>query len=197
MRRGRTCGYIQQRWGFGEVEGWRRADTIYFLVMRVWRGACWCGVGGCGCRAVGEREAPHDAEGLRGTLTCTVSVLLRSRDCHRESCQPHRFLYRKYLLLFFDLPLLQHIKWCDIMAFYPFKTHSLPCQQASESRLYTVSTPTKEHLRKFRLSTSRSDKPQAVICTLLVAFRRTLSSYPRRPFPITTPPPSTLSSKLS
>ncbi|KAL5349280.1 hypothetical protein ACLOAV_005570 [Pseudogymnoascus australis] len=49
------------------------------------------------------------------------------------------------------------------MAFYPFKTHSLPCQQASESRLYTVSTPTKEHLRKFRLSTSRSDKPQAVI----------------------------------
>ncbi|KFX86588.1 hypothetical protein O988_09486, partial [Pseudogymnoascus sp. VKM F-3808] len=34
---------------------------------------------------------------------------------------------------------------------------------ASESRLYTVSTPTKEHLRKFRLSTSRSDKPQAVI----------------------------------
>lgn len=32
-----------------------------------------------------EREAPHDAEGLRGTLSCTVSGLLRSRDCHRES----------------------------------------------------------------------------------------------------------------
>ncbi|KAM3507567.1 hypothetical protein MY10362_001709 [Beauveria mimosiformis] len=34
---------------------------------------------------------------------------------------------------------------------------------ASESRLYTFSGETKEHLRKFRLSTSRAKNPQAVI----------------------------------
>ncbi|TID26110.1 glia maturation factor beta [Venturia nashicola] len=32
---------------------------------------------------------------------------------------------------------------------------------ASESRLYNISTPTKEKLRKFRLSTSRAKDPQA------------------------------------
>ncbi|PMB71123.1 Actin-depolymerizing factor gmf1 [Beauveria bassiana] len=36
--------------------------------------------------------------------------------------------------------------------------------KASESRLYTFSGETKEHLRKFRLSTSRAKDPQAVIC---------------------------------
>ena len=36
--------------------------------------------------------------------------------------------------------------------------------QASESRLYTFSTETKEKLRKFRLGTSRAKDPQAVIC---------------------------------
>lgn len=36
--------------------------------------------------------------------------------------------------------------------------------QASESRLYTFSGETKEHLRKFRLGTSRAKDPQAVIC---------------------------------
>ncbi|KAM3467879.1 hypothetical protein MY5147_008488 [Beauveria neobassiana] len=35
--------------------------------------------------------------------------------------------------------------------------------KASESRLYTFSGETKEHLRKFRLSTSRAKDPQAVI----------------------------------
>ncbi|KAK7417571.1 hypothetical protein QQX98_004537 [Neonectria punicea] len=35
--------------------------------------------------------------------------------------------------------------------------------QASESRLYTFSTETKDHLRKFRLTTSRAKGPQAVI----------------------------------
>ncbi|KAK4080260.1 hypothetical protein Trihar35433_1365 [Trichoderma harzianum] len=35
---------------------------------------------------------------------------------------------------------------------------------ASESRLYNISGETKEHLRKFRLTTSRASKPQAVIC---------------------------------
>ncbi|ETS05399.1 glia maturation factor beta [Trichoderma reesei RUT C-30] len=35
--------------------------------------------------------------------------------------------------------------------------------QASESRLYNISGETKEHLRKFRLTTSRASKPQAVI----------------------------------
>ncbi|OQN97347.1 hypothetical protein B0A48_16411 [Cryoendolithus antarcticus] len=35
---------------------------------------------------------------------------------------------------------------------------------SSESRLYTFSTPTKDKLRKFRLSTSRAKDPQAVIC---------------------------------
>ncbi|TQN72217.1 Actin-depolymerizing factor gmf1 [Colletotrichum shisoi] len=34
---------------------------------------------------------------------------------------------------------------------------------ASESRLYTFSQETKDHLRKFRLGTSRSNAPQAVI----------------------------------
>jgi len=35
---------------------------------------------------------------------------------------------------------------------------------ASESRLYTFSGESKEHLRKFRLTTSRAKEPQAVIC---------------------------------
>ncbi|KAK0714837.1 hypothetical protein B0H67DRAFT_553481 [Lasiosphaeris hirsuta] len=34
---------------------------------------------------------------------------------------------------------------------------------AAESRLYTFSQETKDHLRKFRLGTSRSNDPQAVI----------------------------------
>ncbi|PTB70761.1 glia maturation factor beta [Trichoderma citrinoviride] len=34
---------------------------------------------------------------------------------------------------------------------------------ASESRLYNISGETKEHLRKFRLTTSRASKPQAII----------------------------------
>ncbi|KAL7915948.1 hypothetical protein GGI35DRAFT_431096 [Trichoderma velutinum] len=34
---------------------------------------------------------------------------------------------------------------------------------ASESRLYNISGDTKQHLRKFRLTTSRASKPQAVI----------------------------------
>lgn len=36
--------------------------------------------------------------------------------------------------------------------------------QSSEARLYTFSQETKDHLRKFRLGTSRSNDPQAVIC---------------------------------
>ncbi|KAF4846431.1 Actin-depolymerizing factor gmf1 [Colletotrichum siamense] len=39
----------------------------------------------------------------------------------------------------------------------------LPAIGASESRLYTFSQETKDHLRKFRLGTSRSNDPQAVI----------------------------------
>lgn len=35
--------------------------------------------------------------------------------------------------------------------------------QSSESRLYTFSSETKERLRSFRLTTSRAEKPQAVI----------------------------------
>ncbi|KAM0344304.1 hypothetical protein ACHAPU_007661 [Fusarium lateritium] len=35
---------------------------------------------------------------------------------------------------------------------------------ASESRLYTFSGESKDHLRKFRLTTSRAKGPQAVIC---------------------------------
>lgn len=41
-----------------------------------------------------------------------------------------------------------------------------PASKASESRLYSFSGETKEHLRKFRLTTSRAKDPQAVICTL-------------------------------
>jgi len=36
--------------------------------------------------------------------------------------------------------------------------------QSSESRLYTFSQESKDHLRKFRLGTSRANDPQAVIC---------------------------------
>ena len=36
--------------------------------------------------------------------------------------------------------------------------------QGSEARLYTFSEDAKDHLRKFRLGTSRSREPQAVIC---------------------------------
>lgn len=45
-------------------------------------------------------------------------------------------------------------------------TRAEPCcsVQASESRLYAFSQETKDHLRKFRLGTSRSNDPQAVIC---------------------------------
>ncbi|RYC63024.1 hypothetical protein CHU98_g3197 [Xylaria longipes] len=35
---------------------------------------------------------------------------------------------------------------------------------SSEARLYTFSEQTREHLRKFRLTTSRASGPQAVIC---------------------------------
>ena len=38
--------------------------------------------------------------------------------------------------------------------------------QASESRLYSFSPETKEHLRKFRLGTSRAKDPQAIICRI-------------------------------
>lgn len=38
--------------------------------------------------------------------------------------------------------------------------------QASESRLYSFSPETKEHLRKFRLGTSRAKDPQAIICKI-------------------------------
>ncbi|PSS16668.1 hypothetical protein M430DRAFT_59110 [Amorphotheca resinae ATCC 22711] len=37
---------------------------------------------------------------------------------------------------------------------------------SSEARLYTFSQETKDHLRKFRLGTSRSNDPQAVICMI-------------------------------
>ncbi|KAI9736383.1 MAG: hypothetical protein M1818_006116 [Claussenomyces sp. TS43310] len=40
---------------------------------------------------------------------------------------------------------------------------------SSESRLYTFSQPSKDHLRKFRLGTSRSNDPQAVISLLTTA----------------------------
>ncbi|KAG0652961.1 Glia maturation factor 1, partial [Hyphodiscus hymeniophilus] len=42
--------------------------------------------------------------------------------------------------------------------------------QSSESRLYTFSQESKDHLRKFRLGTSRSNDPQAVIC-MFVSLR--------------------------
>lgn len=38
--------------------------------------------------------------------------------------------------------------------------------KASESRLYSFSPETKEHLRKFRLGTSRAKDPQAIICRI-------------------------------
>ncbi|KAF4957756.1 hypothetical protein FGADI_2888 [Fusarium gaditjirri] len=42
---------------------------------------------------------------------------------------------------------------------------------ASESRLYTFSGESKDHLRKFRLTTSRAKDPQAVICLHALANR--------------------------
>lgn len=47
----------------------------------------------------------------------------------------------------------------------------------TDSRLYSFSPETKEHLRKFRLTTSRAKDPQAIICTALVISFPTL---PRR-----------------
>lgn len=142
--------------------------------MQVWRGPVGAGseCGYRGCRAVGEREAPHDAEGLRGTLTSSSYVAANAIE------NPSSLIdsYIGNISYYYSTSLSHtHIRWCDTW-FPTLKTHSLPCPQASESRLYTVSTPTKEHLRKFRLSTSRSDKPQAVICTSLAAFCHALPS---------------------
>ncbi|RDA95162.1 hypothetical protein CP533_1921 [Ophiocordyceps camponoti-saundersi (nom. inval.)] len=44
----------------------------------------------------------------------------------------------------------------------PLLANTASCQ-ASESRLFKFSGETKDHLRKFRLTTSRSKEPQAVI----------------------------------
>lgn len=44
------------------------------------------------------------------------------------------------------------------------KQTSTDIAQSSEARLYTFSQETKDHLRKFRLGTSRASDPQAVIC---------------------------------
>ncbi|TLS30703.1 hypothetical protein PpBr36_02986, partial [Pyricularia pennisetigena] len=41
---------------------------------------------------------------------------------------------------------------------------------SSESRLYTFSQETKDHLRKFRLGTSRANDPQAVICNAVCSI---------------------------
>ncbi|KAH7017341.1 hypothetical protein EDB80DRAFT_874058 [Ilyonectria destructans] len=49
---------------------------------------------------------------------------------------------------------------------------------ASESRLYTFSTETKEHLRKFRLTTSRAKDPQAVICMCVSLSALTFVHHP-------------------
>lgn len=46
---------------------------------------------------------------------------------------------------------------------------SLRVSQSSEARLYTFSQETKDQLRKFRLGTSRSNDPQAVICMYVPA----------------------------
>lgn len=53
--------------------------------------------------------------------------------------------------------------WNSMSTVKLLRTSSLT-PQASESRLYTFSGETKEHLRKFRLGTSRAKDPQAVIC---------------------------------
>lgn len=47
-----------------------------------------------------------------------------------------------------------------------------PSHQSSEARLYTFSQETKDHLRKFRLGTSRSNDPQAVICMYVSLTRQ-------------------------
>lgn len=52
--------------------------------------------------------------------------------------------------------------------------------QSSESRLYTFSQESKDHLRKFRLGTSRSNDPQAVICMYVSAVVQTQPA-PREP----------------
>ena len=41
---------------------------------------------------------------------------------------------------------------------------------ASESRLYTFTQETKDHLRQFRLGTSRAKEPQAVICMYIICL---------------------------
>jgi len=50
---------------------------------------------------------------------------------------------------------------------------SCPCYyQSGEARLYTFSQETKDHLRKFRLGTSRANDPQAVICMYVFPLRK-------------------------
>jgi hypothetical protein len=63
-------------------------------------------------------------------------------------------------------------KYSKMVTARPFSILHLPANkhaQASESRLYTFSGESKDHLRKFRLTTSRAKGPQAVIC-MYVSF---------------------------
>ena len=53
--------------------------------------------------------------------------------------------------------------------------------QGSEARLFTFSQETKDHLRKFRLGTSRASDPQAVIC--MYVSRQSTPLSPTNPFP--------------
>ncbi|KAI8679794.1 ADF-H domain-containing protein [Fusarium keratoplasticum] len=59
---------------------------------------------------------------------------------------------------------------------------------ASESRLYTFSGETKDHLRKFRLTTSRAKDPQAVIC-MYVSLSAPVPLPPRHAMPKLTDSP--------
>ncbi|KAI1853962.1 hypothetical protein JX265_003715 [Neoarthrinium moseri] len=64
---------------------------------------------------------------------------------------------------------------CELTPLYTYPSTCSPTleecgmpdtSQSSEARLYTFSQETKDHLRKFRLGTSRSNDPQAVIYTI-------------------------------
>ncbi len=66
-------------------------------------------------------------------------------------------------------------------------------RQSAEARLYTFSQETKDHLRKFRLGTSRASGPQAVICMYVssshwVSFTSLLQLRPGPPSQPPTPP---------
>jgi hypothetical protein len=110
---------------------------------------------------------PMSARRDRGAARqASIDGTSRSRPYQEITCG------RAILVTYCHLHLLQHCRthqdgWSCPQDSYRRMLVKLtaPRSQASESRLYTFSGESKDHLRKFRLTTSRATGPQAVICT--------------------------------